>query len=288
MAIFTNPDDQARQAQRVQFRQAEGADKLFLAMSGYNASGQKNTYGKIMGTINPVGDIMSREIVKSQFGENTDVGRQIRATDQEFYASKQAQGKFFLEAAKLAVTAGAGAAVGAAGAAGTAGTAATTTASTAGSMTSVLGSGGSAAPAMSGSVDPSMFASQAPSLQTMPANYSMGEIPKLQTMPSSGMASTDVYKEALKSDAGQKLIEMKEESAIENTKDELAKKQEQEQEDAEEKNKLEEGLKTAAKGIPLVGSGVEWYQKGKVFRTAEKNELKKALGKTVSPDYNLL
>ena len=276
MAIFTSPDEQARQEQRVQFRQASGFDKTALAMMGYNASGQQNTYGKILGTISPVASIEGREMAKGLMGENTDVGRQLEATDDEFYAKKASQGKFFVEAAKLAITAGAGAAVGA-GASATASTS---------SLSSALGSGGSVAPAMGAGVDPSMLANQAPSVA---GDLSMGATSGVQTMPSSGMASTDVYSEALKSDAGQTLIDMKNDSDIENTKDALEKEtKEKEAKDKAAKDKAAETLKTIGKGVPLVGSGVEWYQTSKAHRTAEKNELKKALGRTVQADYNLL
>ena len=280
MAIFTSPDEQARQEQRVQFRQASGFDKTALAMMGYNASGQQNTYGKILGTISPVASIQGREMAKGLMGENTDVGRQLEATDDEFYAKKASQGKFFVEAAKLAITAGAGA-----GAAAGAGTTAATTAGTS-NLSSVLGSGGTAAPVMGAGVDPSMLANQAPSVA---GDLSMGATSGVQTVPSSGMASTDVYSEALKSDAGQTLIDMKNESDIENTKDALTKATEDKAaKDKAEKDKAAETLKTLGKGIPLVGAGVEWYQTSKAHRTAEKSELKKALGKTVQADYNLL
>lgn len=281
MAIFTSPDEQARQEQRVQFRQAQGGDKVALAMMGYNASGQQNTYGKILGTISPVASIIGRETAKGLMGENTDVGRQLEATDDEFYAKKASQGKFFVEAAKLAITAGAGAAVGAGTtAATTAGTTAGTTAATS-NLSSVLGSGGTAAPVMGAGVDPSMLANQATSVA---GDLSMSSTSGIQTVPSSGLASTDVYSEALKSDAGQKLIDMKNESDIENTKDALTKATE----DKAAKDKAAETIKTLGKGVPLVGAGVEWYQTSKAHRTAEKSELKKALGKTVQADYNLL
>ena len=272
MAIFTSPDEQARQEQRVQFRQASGFDKTALAMMGYNASGQQNTYGKILGTISPVASIQGREMAKGLMGENTDVGRQLEATDDEFYAKKASQGKFIVEAAKLAITAGAGAAVG-------------TTAAT-NNLSSVLGSGGTAAPVMGAGVDPSMLANQAPSVA---GDLSMGATSGVQTVPTSGMASTDVYSEALKSDAGQTLIDMKNESDIENTKDALTKATEDKAaKDKAAKDKGAETLKTLGKGVPLVGAGVEWYQTSKAHRTAEKSELKKALGKTVQADYNLL
>jgi hypothetical protein len=289
MAIFTDPKDQARQEQRIQFQQATGANKTALALMGYNDRGNQNMFGKIYGTINPLYSIAGREVAKAQFGEDSDVGRQLRATDQEFYAKKAAQGKFLLEAGVIAATAGAGAAAmagtgAAAGAAAGAGTAAGTaavgttagagigaTAGTAagsatgsiagmaGNLTSILGSGGNAVPAMMGS-------GSVPSLPTVTPTAPGASLPS-PIQPS----INDPYSKALNSDAGQKLMNMKEESNTENTKDELNKK-----------------LTSLDKSIPLIGSGIDYYQKSKAHGDAEKSQLKKALGRTVKADYNLL
>lgn len=122
MAIFTKKEDLSRQRQQVRQQVASGATKTGLALMGYNKKGEKNLFGKIIGTGAPLLAMAQREGAKKIAGKS-DTGDAIRNTDKEFYSQKVSQ---------LALTAKIAAMVASGGAAGAASSLASSTASTAG------------------------------------------------------------------------------------------------------------------------------------------------------------
>ena len=125
MAIFTKKEDLSRQRQQVRQQVASGATKTGLALMGYNKKGEKNLFGKAIGTISPIGAMAQREFAKKIAGKS-DTGDAIRNTDKEFYSQKVSQ---------LALTAKIAAMVASGGTSGAASNLASSTASTAGTTT---------------------------------------------------------------------------------------------------------------------------------------------------------
>ena len=318
MAIFTDQGGK-KQDERIQFRQATGWNKAKLAMLGFDASGNRNTFGKIA-SISPGMSGMQRIAANQAMSKNSDVGRQIKSTNKEGLANNVAVLDFAGEVAKTALTFGAGGAAGAAGggaagagaggaaaggtgitggiggaasggagaAAGTSGASvagagdAVSAAGSGGGMESVLsGGGGDVSSMMSGGPSDGSPALDLPS-SSSGAGFDSTGFDGADSVTQANVNTADPYSSALDSDAGKKLIEMQEDSAIEDTKDAL----EKDKKDEEAKKKKNENLNKAVESAPaLISKGVKVYTTQKALSDAEKANLKKAQGRTQKAEY---
>jgi len=310
MALFTDSLDQTRQAETVQRRGLTGQKRQTLALYGYNKHGEKNTWGKVMPFLSFGGDMASR-LAANKVAKGTQAGDTLKETNKEYWAAKGSQAKFTLEAAKLigGAISGASSTVGS----GTttpslATTPITNTDPTAiasvgadavggGDVSSVLSGGSGSISSIGGDVASAMSGGN--NTLDMP-NTGLGS--EGLNEPSFNMSS-EPYKGAMESEVGQEIEALKADSAVKDTEDELNKDIEKEksevenQEEKTEKELTEEEKKNQKlnkikdkvnKAVPIVGAGIDWYQKSKAVVKEEDRFKKKQLSRKVMANYNLI
>ncbi len=254
MAIFSDNREQTKQDERIQFRQAKGFNKTKLALMGYNADGTMNKFGAAVNVIDPGLAAAQRIGARQVYGKNSDVGRTMRKTDDEYIAQRVAQVDFAGEVVKTvyggaavggAGAAGAGAAAGGAGAAGAGGGAAGAAAggggaaassmsggsgataalgSGGGDMASVLNSGGGAGGgdiAMSSDAVSGMDFSGGGGGAIDPSVADSGMSSSLSESGDIVTSGGDPYADALNGETGQKLSDLQDKSDTEDIKDQL-------------------------------------------------------------------
>ena len=260
MAIFTDRLDQTRQAERVARKGLEGKAKRQMAALGYNEYGERTGWGKVMGTLNPLGATVARAKANKIAGES-DAGRFLEDTNEEYYAKKLATGKFIAQAGITALTAAGG--LGALGGAGNAAGA------TAGTVTGTVT--GTATDALAGTVADTAVSTGMNSVQDIT------EAGGLDLNLDDAVSVKPTMSDISSSPVADKLLKMKEESAIEDTKDQL----DQDMKDAsEDKTKADKELskeqkfnkrvkqvaKVAELGMPILASGAELYASSKALK----------------------
>ena len=303
MAVFTDRLDQERQGQRVQRKGVTGKQERALRMMGYNKHGEKTRWGKVLGTINPVGDIVGRYAAQKMVGgKDSEVGRSMRESNKEYLAAKGAQIKFGAELAKTALTLGAGGGmpkIPGAGAPSVAtppisGDAVASVASGSPDLTSVITGGGDIS-SIGGEVTSAMTGSDA--VLDMPTTSGAGGEAFPQMSPD--MAS-EPYKGAMESNVGQEIMDMQEKSDVADAEDALKddieksvdKQKKEVQKEETEAEKIQKNLdkvkKIADTAVPLVGSAIDVYQKNKAFGDKEDEIRKRKQSRKVMANYNLL
>lgn len=305
MAIIYNQGG-TKQDERVQFRQLTGMNKAKLAMLGYNASGEMNTFGKVVGAISPGQALAMRNSAKNMVGKNSDVGRQIKSTDKEFIQQKVAQVDFAAEAAKTVIgvvgAGGAGGGTGGGGAGGSmsslmsggggAGGAETLDMTEAANLTGNGGGGDMSSLMQGGGGDMSSMMSNGPSdggaALDLPSNatgagFGSTGFDGADSLNQSNAPTADPYTGALTdSDAGKTLADMKEQSDIENTKDEIEKSEKKKETQQKKNEKLNKVLESAP---ALISKGAKLYQTSKGYLDAEDANLKEAQGRKTRAQY---
>jgi len=330
MAVFTENSDLSRQEQTIQRVGLKGNKKLLMNALGYNKHGEKTAWGKVMpllGSGGFVGDMGAR-LVANKVAKGTSAGETMKASNQEYWAAKGSQLKFGIEAAKLSAQVAAGAAGGGGGAAGSAGalgsaggagalggagsaggagalgsgstslaTPPISGASSAGGASGAGGAGGGLSSVLSGGGDISSVGGDVSSAMSggnnvldMPTSGGLGGEALPEMNPDMG---AEPYKGAMESDVGQKVEELKADSAVKDTEDllkeEVKKKAKEEKGESDKLDKnLKKGLDMANKAMPIIGAGVDWYQKSRAVEKEEDRIKKKQLSRTVMADYNLL
>jgi len=285
MGIFTDRKDQTRQDERVQFRKATGKSKWGLMAMGYKDDGTKNLLGKgvsLAAIVDPrfaAVDAGMRVGAKQMVGKNSDVGRQLKSTDDEFIAQKVASLDFTMAAKKAgADIAAAGSADGGGDVAGVPG--ATTTEGTPDMSSVIKGASGA------GGGDMANVAAGGTGVEFLDTDFaSTGNQMDMGSTPGSTPAvdGGDAVSNALSSEVGKKLTDMKEESDIENTKDELDKESKEEE---QKKAKSDKQLMKALDSAPgVISKGAKLYQTSKNYLDEEDKSLQAALGRKTKADY---
>ncbi len=308
MALFTDSLDQTRQAETIQRRGLTGQKKQTLALLGYNKHGEKNTWGKVMPFLSFGGDMGAR-FAANKIAKGTQAGDTLKETNKEYWAAKGSQAKFTLEAAKLA----AGAVAGGAGGVGKTTPSLATTPITNTDPTSVASIG---ADAVGGGDVSSVLSGGSSSISSIGGDVASAMSGGNNTldMPNTGLGaeglnepsfnmSSEPYKGAMESEVGQEIEALKADSAVKDTEDELNKDIEKEKSEVEnQEKKTEEELTKEEKenqrlnkikdkvnkALPVVGAGIDWYQKSKAVGKEEDRFKKKQLSRKVMANYNLL
>ena len=312
MAVFTENSDLSRQAQSVYREGLKGKKKLIMNALGYNKHGERSKFGKVMPLLSFGGDMGAR-LLANKVSKGTHAEDMIKETNQEYWAAKGSQLKFTMEAAKLALGGGAGG-----GEIGKIGNIASKIGGKSGgkigSIANTIQGGGSmstATPPISGDVansvignnDVSSVLSGGSDISSVGGDVSPAMTGGDETldMPGSGFGSGGLfgddsdptYGRAMDSDVGQKIQEMTTNSEVKNAEDDLTEKiEEDSKEEKSEIEKLDKNLKKAKdvadKALPIVGAGIDWYQKAKAVGKEENRIKKKQLSRKVMANYNLL
>lgn len=286
MALFTDRLDQSRQAERIQRVGVTGKKARQLRQLGYNEFGEKTAWGKVMGTINPLGDAAARKKVQG-ITKGTQTGDSIKESNNEYFSAKGSHLKFGAEAAKTLI--GLGGLEGLGGLSGSA----TDTATSLGDDVLSNAAGNVSPEAMGSGLDMSSVLGNTDSVTGI--GSAATNAPSLSTpgISNSSGSSLETLKSAMDSDIGQQVLDMQERSDIADAEDELEddikneiKKTKKEEVDSSKTlNKIKDVANIVS---PLVASGIDVYQKNKAFGDEEDRIRKKNQSRKVMANYNLL